>query len=74
MNILLVCIAWCLLFVLCWPMALLVVVLFPLVWLLCLPFRIASAVLHAAFKIVFGLLSLPFRLFGFGRCQCHGHR
>jgi hypothetical protein len=36
---------WCVLFVLCWPVALLAVVLFPLVWLVLLPFRVLSKVL-----------------------------
>ena len=31
---------WCILLVLCWPLALLALVLYPLVWLLLLPFRL----------------------------------
>ena len=31
---------WCILLVLCWPLALLALVLYPIVWLLLLPFRV----------------------------------
>jgi hypothetical protein len=33
---------WCLLFVLCWPLALLALVTYPLIWLLLLPFRLVG--------------------------------
>jgi hypothetical protein len=66
-RILLLMIAWCLLLVLCWPLALLVLVLFPFVWLVSLPFRLAGVVLGAAFALLRGLLYLPARLLGAGR-------
>lgn len=53
---------WCILFVLCWPLALLIAVLIPLVWLIVLPFRIAFAVVGWMLALVFGILSFPFRL------------
>ena len=53
---------WCILAVLCWPLALLIVVLIPLVWLIALPFRIAAVVIGGLLHIVFGILTLPFRL------------
>ena len=53
---------WCVLFVLCWPLALLIAVLIPLVWLVVLPFRIAFAVVGWMLSLVFGILSFPFRL------------
>ncbi len=60
---------WCLLFVLCWPLALLALVLYPIVWLLLLPFRLAGIAVHgvlALFRAVVmfpaRLLSAPFRL------------
>jgi hypothetical protein len=65
--ILLVC--WCILFVLCWPVALLVLVLLPIVWLLLLPFRIAFVVIDAAFALIQALLFLPARLLGWRRCE-----
>lgn len=60
-------VAWCLLLVLCWPLALLVLVLFPFVWLVSLPFRLAGVVVGAAFALLRGLLYLPARLLGAGR-------
>jgi hypothetical protein len=33
---------WCILFVLCWPLALLALVAYPFIWLLLLPFRIVG--------------------------------
>jgi hypothetical protein len=53
---------WCILFVMCWPLALLIAVLIPLVWLIVLPFRIAFAVVGWMLSLVFGILSFPFRL------------
>jgi hypothetical protein len=55
---------WCLLFVLCWPLALLVVVAFPFVWLLLLPFRLAFAALEGLIRLVQAIFLLPARLLG----------
>ena len=55
---------WCLLFVLCWPLALLALVLFPLVWLLLLPFRLVGLAVGAVFALLKALLFLPARLLG----------
>ncbi|HMK23139.1 MAG TPA: hypothetical protein VK466_12460 [Terriglobales bacterium] len=54
--------AWCLLFVLCWPVALLALVLYPLVWLLLLPFRIVGIAVHGVLALVAALILLPARL------------
>ncbi len=64
MKALLVFIAWCALFVLCWPVALLALVLWPLVWLISLPFRLVGITLEAAFALLRALLFLPARLLG----------
>lgn len=53
---------WCVLFVLCWPVALLAVVLFPLVWLVLLPFRIVGVAVGGVLALVTGLIMLPFRV------------
>jgi len=53
---------WCILFVLCWPLALLALVLYPLVWLLLLPFRIVGIAVHGALALVWAVVMLPFRL------------
>jgi hypothetical protein len=57
-------VVWCLLFVLCWPLALAALVLWPLVWLLSLPFRLLS--LDAVFALLKAILFLPARLLGGG--------
>ena len=66
MKTLLTLVLWCLLFVLCWPLALLVLILFPLVWLLLLPFRLAGLAVEACFALVKAILFLPSRLLGLG--------
>ncbi|MDA8020981.1 MAG: hypothetical protein MPN21_26385 [Thermoanaerobaculia bacterium] len=58
---------WCLLFVLCWPLALLALVLYPLIWLLTLPFRLVGVAADALFELVRAVLFLPVRILSFGR-------
>ncbi|MGA9570393.1 MAG: hypothetical protein WBS17_09920 [Candidatus Acidiferrales bacterium] len=58
MNILL----WCILLVLCWPLALLALVLYPIVWLLLLPFRILGIAVEGVFDLLRGILLLPGRI------------
>ncbi|HEV7775978.1 MAG TPA: hypothetical protein VGO76_03875 [Luteibacter sp.] len=53
---------WVLLFVFCWPLALLVIVLYPLVWLISLPFRLIGITFEALFAFLRGILFLPARL------------
>ena len=53
---------WCLLFVLCWPLALFALVLYPLVWLLLLPFRIVGIAVHGVLELVWAAVMLPARL------------
>jgi hypothetical protein len=53
---------WCLLFVLCWPLALLALVLYPLVWLLLLPFRIVGIAVHGVLELIWAAVMLPARL------------
>ncbi|MBL8361824.1 MAG: hypothetical protein JNN18_15130 [Rubrivivax sp.] len=64
MKTLLLFVAWCILFVLAWPVAVLALLLFPLVWLLALPFRLAGLVLEALFALLRAVLMLPARLLG----------
>jgi hypothetical protein len=58
---------WCILFVLCWPLALLALVLWPLLWLLSLPLRLVGISVDAAFALVRAVLFLPARLLGWRR-------
>jgi ABC-type multidrug transport system fused ATPase/permease subunit len=53
---------WCILFVVCWPLALVALVLYPFVWLLLLPFRIAGIAVHGALALVWAIVMLPARL------------
>jgi hypothetical protein len=62
MKTLLLIVAWCLLFVLCWPLALAAIVLWPLVWLLSLPFRIFGVVVEALIAFLKAVLLLPARI------------
>ncbi len=64
MKSLLLLIGWCLLFVLCWPLALLALLLWPLVWLLTLPLRLIGITVDALFALLRALLFLPARLLG----------
>lgn len=58
---------WCLLFVLCWPLALLALVLYPVIWLLMLPFRLLGIAVDAVFELVRAVLFLPVRVLSFGK-------
>ena len=64
MKALILFVAWCILFVLAWPVALLALVLLPLVWLLSLPFRLLGLAVGAVFAFVKALLFLPARVLG----------
>ncbi|MGH9508303.1 MAG: hypothetical protein ACRD2M_00065 [Terriglobales bacterium] len=55
---------WCLLFVACWPVALLALVLYPLVWLLLLPFRLVGIAVEGVFELLRAIILLPVRLLG----------
>jgi hypothetical protein len=62
MRTLLALILWCILLVLCWPLALALIFLFPLLWLILLPFRILGFTLEVVFKVIGGILMFPFRI------------
>jgi hypothetical protein len=53
---------WCLLFVLCWPLAFAALVLYPIVWLLLLPFRIVGIAVDGALELVRAIFMLPVRV------------
>jgi hypothetical protein len=54
--------AWCVLLVLCWPLALLALVLYPFVWLILLPFRIVGVAVDGVLKLIWAIFTLPVRL------------
>lgn len=55
---------WLVLFVVCWPLALLAVVLYPIVWILMLPFRLLGLAVESVFVLLRSILMLPARLLG----------
>ena len=64
MKTLIALMLWCVLLVLCWPIALLALVLWPIAWLLSLPFRLVGITFSALFAFLHALLMLPARLLG----------
>jgi len=53
---------WCILLVVCWPIALLALILYPFIWLLLLPFRILGIAVEGVLGLVKGILFLPARV------------
>jgi hypothetical protein len=53
---------WCILLVLCWPLALLALVLYPFVWLLLLPFRLVGIAVGGVFELLVAIIMLPARV------------
>lgn len=53
---------WCVLFVVCWPLALLALVLYPLAWVVALPFRLLGKTVSAAVDLLLAVVLLPIRL------------
>ena len=50
---------WCILFILCWPLAVLALVLYPLIWLVLLPFRLLGVVVAGVLEVVWTVVTLP---------------
>lgn len=55
---------WCILLVLCWPLALLALLLYPMVWLLLLPFRLVGIAVGGVLELFRAIIFLPARLLG----------
>lgn len=53
---------WCILFVLCWPLALAALFLYPIVWLFLLPFRLVGIAVGGALELVSAIIFLPARM------------
>jgi hypothetical protein len=53
---------WCILFILCWPLAIAALLLYPVVWLLLLPFRIVGIAVGAVLDLVWAIVTLPARI------------
>lgn len=70
MKFLLFVLGWCALFLVCWPLALMVVLAIPILWLLWLPFRILGIGVGAVLALLRAILYLPARLLGYR--EAHG--
>ena len=55
---------WALLFVICWPLAILALVLWPVVWLISLPFRLLGIAVEGVFELLRAVIMLPARVIG----------
>jgi hypothetical protein len=53
---------WCLLLVVCWPLALAALVLYPIMWMVLLPFRILGIAVHGVLELLVAMIFLPFRV------------
>ncbi len=53
---------WCILFVLCWPLALIALVIYPIMWLLLLPFRILGIAVKGVLELITAVIMLPARV------------
>lgn len=54
--------AWIVLFIVCWPLALLALILYPFFWILSLPFRLVGITFEAVFELLKAILFLPARI------------
>ena len=55
---------WCILLVVCWPLALLALVIYPIVWILLLPFRIVGVAVGGVLSLLSAIITLPARVLG----------
>ena len=53
---------WCLLLLLCWPLALAAIILYPILWLILLPFRIVGIAVDGVFELIAAIVTLPVRI------------
>jgi hypothetical protein len=60
-------ILWCILLVICWPLALLGLFLYPLAWILLLPFRILGIAVDGVLELLKAIINLPVRVLGGGK-------
>ncbi len=53
---------WCILLVLCWPLAIVALIIYPIVWILLLPFRLLGIAVGGVLELIWALITLPARL------------
>jgi hypothetical protein len=64
MKVLLLFIAWCVLFALSWPIALLALMAAPIVWVLSLPLRLIGVCVESILALLRAVLLFPARVLG----------
>ncbi|MFC3878664.1 hypothetical protein ACFOSV_00660 [Algoriphagus namhaensis] len=52
---------WLILFIICWPLAIIALILYPIVWLLLLPFRLLGFAIDLSLDLVRNIFMFPFR-------------
>jgi len=57
-------ILWCVLLVICWPIAILAILLYPLIWLILLPFRLLGIAVEGVLQLIKAIILLPSRVLG----------
>ena len=55
---------WCMLLMLCWPLALAALIMFPIVWMLLLPFRLVDIAISGVFALLAAVIMFPARVLG----------
>jgi hypothetical protein len=53
---------WCILLVLCWPLALLALIAYPLVWILLIPFRVVGIAVDGVLELLRAIVLFPVRI------------
>jgi len=62
MGFLLLLAVWVILFMIAWPVALVLAIALPFLWLLSIPFRIVGIALEALLALIRAILFLPARI------------
>ena len=59
--------AWLILFIICWPIAVLALILWTIVWLISIPLRLIGISVGAVLALIRAVLFLPARMLGYRR-------
>jgi hypothetical protein len=64
-NTLLFLVGWCILFLLCWPLAVLALLVWPIIWLISIPLKLIGISIGAVLALIRTILFLPARMLGY---------
>jgi hypothetical protein len=64
-NTLLFLVGWCILFLLCWPLAVLALLVSPIIWLISIPLKLIGISIGAVLALIRTILFLPARMLGY---------